>query len=377
MHQLLMERGEIIDRLIAVKARQGGGSAFRPGREAEMMRRIVERHRGLLPLDTVESIWRVIISTFTYVQANYSVHATIAAGDAAMRDRALPFRLHRALSDASRRARRDRGRGALVRRSRHGRVDAGTAAGAWWSALADPAAPKIIARLPFVERPTIPPAAGVRRLATAGRGRGRAIVVIWSLSLDRWSRGLPAALGALGVEIIGNADATASALLASRVNARRGRRGGPASRALAEAGRRAKRASPRSAAMRRDIPFTARTTSGRVRLIVPRPASGVVDMTAETPIRPAPRPGVLAIDAYVPGKSAAAGGVKSTNYPPTRRRSAPRRRRSRRFTRLRGSCRILSRRHGAQAARGDRRALRARPRRASSAARARTTSSTC
>ena len=34
-----------------------------------MMRRLVERHRGILPLDTVESIWRVIISTFTFVQA--------------------------------------------------------------------------------------------------------------------------------------------------------------------------------------------------------------------------------------------------------------------------------------------------------------------
>jgi len=30
MHGLLMERGRIIDRLIEIKARQGGGSAFRP-----------------------------------------------------------------------------------------------------------------------------------------------------------------------------------------------------------------------------------------------------------------------------------------------------------------------------------------------------------
>src|ERR1700710_2262045 len=78
LHGLLMSRGEIIDRLIAVKARQGGGSAFRPGREAEMMRRLVTRHAGILPLATVESIWRIIISTFTYVQAPYSVHADIA-----------------------------------------------------------------------------------------------------------------------------------------------------------------------------------------------------------------------------------------------------------------------------------------------------------
>src|SRR5919202_349135 len=65
MHRLLMQRGDIIDRLIQVKQTQEVGSAFRPAREASMMRRLVERHRGILPIDTVESIWRVIISTFT------------------------------------------------------------------------------------------------------------------------------------------------------------------------------------------------------------------------------------------------------------------------------------------------------------------------
>jgi len=66
-----------------------------------MMRRLVERHRGILPLDTVESIWRVIIATFTHVQAPYAVHADMSAGDAAMRDSVrfhfgftVPFRTH-------------------------------------------------------------------------------------------------------------------------------------------------------------------------------------------------------------------------------------------------------------------------------------------
>src|SRR6188508_3487510 len=88
MHLLLMQRSEIIDRLISVKKTAESGSAFRPAREADMMRRLVERHRGLLPLDTVESIWRVIIATFTYVQAPFSVHADLSAGEAAMRDTA-------------------------------------------------------------------------------------------------------------------------------------------------------------------------------------------------------------------------------------------------------------------------------------------------
>src|SRR5829696_10341248 len=88
MHRLLMERGDIIDRLIAVKGTQESGSAFRPAREADMMRRLVERHKGILPLDTAESIWRVIIATFTHVQAPFAVHADLSAGDAHIRDSA-------------------------------------------------------------------------------------------------------------------------------------------------------------------------------------------------------------------------------------------------------------------------------------------------
>src|SRR3982074_3096516 len=84
MHGLLMERGDIINRLIAVKRTQETGTAFRPAREADMMRRLVDRHKGILPLDTAESIWRVIIATFTFVQAPFSVHADLSSGDAHM-----------------------------------------------------------------------------------------------------------------------------------------------------------------------------------------------------------------------------------------------------------------------------------------------------
>src|SRR3954467_11776947 len=134
MHGLLMERGEIIDRLIATKKTQESGSAFRPAREADMMRRLVDRHRGILPLDTAGSIWRVIIATFTYVQAPFSVHADLSAGEAAMRDTArfhfgftVPFLTHMGASGVT----------AAVAASRGdiGLVPAAGAAGAWWTAL--------------------------------------------------------------------------------------------------------------------------------------------------------------------------------------------------------------------------------------------------
>ena len=153
MHALLIARSQVIDRLIAVKARQGGGSAFRPQREADMMRDLVRRHRGLLPLDTVEGIWRIIISTFTYVQANYAVHADVGAAAPAVRDSArfhfgftVPFVAHETAAAVVAAVAGSAGDLGLLP------VDAAPEAGAWWSALVDPDAPKIIARVPFVER---------------------------------------------------------------------------------------------------------------------------------------------------------------------------------------------------------------------------------
>ncbi len=206
LHSLLMERGLIINRLIAVKARQGGGSAFRPGREAEMMRRLVQRHEGPLPLDTVEGIWRIIISTFTYVQSAYSVHADIAGGDTAMRDSVrfhfgftVPYLAHYgapAVIDAIGKAEGDLG---LLR------VEAGASAGAWWEKLAAPDAPKIIARLPFVERPDHPASIPVFVIARPLAEAAARDVMLYSIALERWRDGIPAALAQLGCELIGNA----------------------------------------------------------------------------------------------------------------------------------------------------------------------------
>jgi chorismate mutase len=196
MHQLLMERGEIIDRLIAVKRSQETGSAFRPAREAEMMRRLVKRHKGILPLDTAESIWRVIISTFTYVQAPFSVHADLSAGDALMRDSArfhfgftVPFVPH--MGAAAVVAAVSTSKGDL------GLVPAVAAAGAWWSALEFDAAPKIIARLPFVERADHPAALPVFVLSRVAADAMATEAAVWSVRVSGWGAGAAQALSTL------------------------------------------------------------------------------------------------------------------------------------------------------------------------------------
>ncbi|MEJ8569847.1 chorismate mutase [Microbaculum marinum] len=85
MHKLLIHRGQVIEQLIAAKKVGARSAAFRPDREADMMRRIAGRHSGQLPLSTVEHIWREIIGTFTQLQAPFSIHAA-GSGTARMRD---------------------------------------------------------------------------------------------------------------------------------------------------------------------------------------------------------------------------------------------------------------------------------------------------
>jgi hypothetical protein len=183
-----MERGEIIDRLIAVKQTQESGSAFRPAREADMMRRLVDRHRGILPLDTAESIWRVIISTFTYVQAPFVVHADLSAGDALMRDSArfhfgftVPFVAHMGASAVVAAVSESKGDLGLVP------AFAMAGGGAWWNALEFDSAPKIIARLPFVDRADHPAALPVFVVSRAAADAMVTEVAVWSVRVAGWS----------------------------------------------------------------------------------------------------------------------------------------------------------------------------------------------
>jgi chorismate mutase len=186
VHSLLMQRGDIIDRLIAVKQTQEVGSAFRPAREADMMRRLVQRHRGILPLDTVESIWRVIIATFTYVQAPFAVHADLSVGDSAMRDSArfhfgftVPFVAHFSAEAAVEATAKSRGDLALV--------SATGGSTPWWLALEAAGTPKIIARLPFIERADHPAALPVFVISRVADDAMVTDIEMWSIRVSGWN----------------------------------------------------------------------------------------------------------------------------------------------------------------------------------------------
>ena len=187
MHALLIERGEIIERLIAVKKTEESGSAFRPAREADMMRRLVQRHHGSLPLETVESIWRVIISTFTYVQAPFAAHADLSAGDALMRDTArfhfgftVPLVPHAGAANVVQAVTASKGDLGLVP------AFATPGAGPWWTALEFETSPKIIARLPFVERRDHPAGLPVFVISRAAADAMVTETEVWSVRVAGW-----------------------------------------------------------------------------------------------------------------------------------------------------------------------------------------------
>jgi chorismate mutase/prephenate dehydratase len=158
MHGLLIERGTVIDSLIKTKGTSRPGAAFRPGREAEMMRRIAARHEGALPLATVEHIWREIITTFTHMQAAFGVAVDVSVEPERMRDLArFVFGFSVELKPVANAV----AVVAAVAEANDLGLIARTAKGAWWRGLVGDRAPKIMALLPFIaakERPADLPA---------------------------------------------------------------------------------------------------------------------------------------------------------------------------------------------------------------------------
>jgi chorismate mutase len=80
LHDLLVERFSLVRQVAEAKALEAGTvaataaapqSAIRPGREAQVLRRLVAQNRGELPAEIVVKVWRELISTATHMQGPY------------------------------------------------------------------------------------------------------------------------------------------------------------------------------------------------------------------------------------------------------------------------------------------------------------------
>lgn len=73
MHDLLMRRVEIVEKIAVLKDGAPGGLYIRPEREARILRRLVARHRGPFPAAVVARIWREMLASTTRLQGPFSV----------------------------------------------------------------------------------------------------------------------------------------------------------------------------------------------------------------------------------------------------------------------------------------------------------------
>jgi chorismate mutase / prephenate dehydratase len=79
LQDLLIDRAEIVS-LVAASKKDGNQPAFQPAREAEIIRRLVRRHRGSFPVANLVRIWREMLAATVGMQSPFSV-AVFASAD--------------------------------------------------------------------------------------------------------------------------------------------------------------------------------------------------------------------------------------------------------------------------------------------------------
>jgi len=70
LHDLIMERAAIAE---SVAASKGDAPVWRPAREAQILRRLIERHNGPFPRAALVAIWREIISAMVRLQGEFAI----------------------------------------------------------------------------------------------------------------------------------------------------------------------------------------------------------------------------------------------------------------------------------------------------------------
>ena len=72
LQDLLIERAEIVS-VVAASKREGNLAAFQPGREAQIIRRLVDRHHGEFPVTTLVRMWREMLAATVRLQTRFAV----------------------------------------------------------------------------------------------------------------------------------------------------------------------------------------------------------------------------------------------------------------------------------------------------------------
>lgn len=168
MHALLVKRAEVVEHV----ARSGKRSAYRPGREASIVRRLLRQHSGSLPPQAIVRIWRELLAGTTAMQGPFAIAVCEPDKGAAFTQAArehfgvlTPLRAYgrpgQAMADVS------RGTAAVAVLPLPSETE--TARDAWWTGLMQNEQPRmyVVAKLPFwAARPDGAPAVQALVVAT-------------------------------------------------------------------------------------------------------------------------------------------------------------------------------------------------------------------
>jgi chorismate mutase-like protein len=160
LHDLLMQRTELAVRVGEVKAKsqpigrspRDGAKFVRPAREAQILRRLAQRHRGKLPKGVVVRMWREMISALLQVEGPFVVAVYTPADQPGYWDRArdhygskVPLHGFDRLSHAISAVIEGQATVAILPLPHEDDRDP------WWRRIAvrQPGVPHVIARLPF------------------------------------------------------------------------------------------------------------------------------------------------------------------------------------------------------------------------------------
>ncbi len=149
LHDLLMQRATVIERVATDAGKTG--AKIRPGREASMLRRLLARHRGSLPPQTILRFWREMFAGALIIEGGQTIAVSGSDENAELPALArehfgplTPLRRHRnptqALADV------ERGTAQVAVLPPPG----DTPDGNWWTALMGTGTKlSVIAKLPF------------------------------------------------------------------------------------------------------------------------------------------------------------------------------------------------------------------------------------
>lgn len=158
MHELLIERAEIVGAVAASKiagGQDGDAAFYQPAREAQILRRLAARHRGALPFASVARIWRELLAATVGLETRFAVAVFAPPEAPGLWDLArdhygsqTPISPYCSTGEVIRAVGEGRAAVGMLPMPREGDPDP------WWPRLISTHvdAPRVIARLPFAAR---------------------------------------------------------------------------------------------------------------------------------------------------------------------------------------------------------------------------------